>query len=147
MNIAAKPLTIKRAVIALVLAIIVIAGIVIYSISAVLSDDRTYSRLSLDYLILTHEIIKDLPFELPSEAEFTYSAADGPKPAISVIEYSTAGDQDHITAVIGQYLQHQGFTEQSPGMYIGKDQEILVRLLAKDNLNIQIRIEVLDYLY
>jgi hypothetical protein len=146
MNITATPFSTKRIVLALVLAFVTIVGVIVYSISAVLSDDRTYSRLSLDYLILTPEIIKDLPFELPAEAEFTYSAADGPKPAISIIEYTTKGDQDHLIAAIGEYLQHQGLSEQSPGMYTGGAQEVLVHLLSHETSSVQIRIEVLDYL-
>jgi hypothetical protein len=147
MNIAATSFANRKIVISLVLAFIVIVSVVIYCISAVLSDDRTYSKLSLDYLILTPDIIKDLPLELPDEAEYTYSAADGPKPAISIIEYTTEGDQDHLTAAIGKYLQHQGLTEQSPGMYTGNAQEVVVRLSAKETSSIRIHIEVLDYLY
>jgi hypothetical protein len=138
---------IKRVPFTLILAIILTIGTgIFYIVLAILSEHRSYSKPSLDYMILTSTIIKDLPFELPVDAHYTYSAADGPKPAINTVEYFISSDRDHSAALIGNFLLQQGLTEQSPGVFAGDGQEVLVRWLSQESSNPRIRIEVLDYI-
>jgi hypothetical protein len=129
-----------------VLAILAVGGVVAYCLSAVLSDGRTYSKASLDYLILTPEVIKGLPLDHSYEAQYTYSAADGPKPAICTLEFAATGDQDHLINEIGQYLKGLGLTEKSPGVFVRDGQEVLVHSSSHDARYSRMRVEVLDFL-
>lgn len=61
-------------------------GLAGYCIKALLSDGREYSELSLEYWLLTPNVIKAVERECTSKALFTYSAADGPKPMVAQLD-------------------------------------------------------------
>lgn len=147
MTVAAMPTSgSRRAVLIVVFSLLAAAGIGAYVLAAVLAEDRAYSKASLDYLILTPKVIRNLPLEQAEDIQFTYSAADGPKPAISTVEFVPTGDSGRAVEAIGANLRSQGLTEKAPGVFERSGQEVSLQPAAGDAAQRRVRVEVLDYL-
>jgi hypothetical protein len=138
------PSAVRRAVPIAVLVLVAVAGIAAYVVAAMLSDGRSYSKSSLDYLILTPAILRSLPLGQAEDMRFTYSAADGPKPVVSTVEFVITGDQDRFTEAIREDLRSKGLTEKSPGVFERSGQEVSLLPASADAP--RMRIEVLEYL-
>ncbi len=57
--------------------------ILVYSAIVSFSERREYSKVSLDYYLLTPNELSQLTKYCENNPQFTYSAADGPKPTIT----------------------------------------------------------------
>ena len=125
-------------------ALLAVVAIAAYVVVAILSDGRSYSKSSPDYLILTPSIIRNMPLAQAMDMRFTYSAADGPKPVVSTVEFVVTGDSERFTEAIKEYLRSNGLTEKSPGVFERSGQEVSLQPASAENE--RTRIEVLDYL-
>lgn len=71
-----------KRIILLISALVVIYGLV-YSAIASFSEQREYGKFSLEYYLLTPNQLSQLAKHCENNPQFTYSAADGPKPTIT----------------------------------------------------------------
>lgn len=126
-------------------AALAIAAAIIYSLCAILSDGRTYSRNWVDYLLLTFPLIKGLPLSGGKDIHYFYSAADGPRPSVNAVEFVVADTSTGSDDVI-QYFLSQGLVEKSSGEFTRNREEVTIRSEPLAAGETRVRVEVLDYL-
>ncbi len=68
--------------ITLLILALVILSVVVYGAIVTFSENREYSRISLDYYLLTPKELSQLSKYCENDPRFIYSTADGPKPTI-----------------------------------------------------------------
>ena len=130
----------KKAAIGISLFIIASVAILAYLASIIFSENVYYQKGSLEYCLLTQEIIKELPLETQAEAKFFYSSADGNKPAKNTVEFSgTISD-----SILSDYFSSNQYELIENGSYKKDSQEVIVEYIGPDKN--RIKITVLDYL-
>jgi hypothetical protein len=61
---------------------LIILSVVGYGAIITFSESREYTKISIDYYLLTPKELSELSKHCENDPRFIYSAADGPKPAI-----------------------------------------------------------------
>ncbi len=111
-----------------------------YLLSIIVSESVSYEKGSLEYYLLTTEIIKELPFTELEDANYFYSTADGNKPVENVVEFSTTKP----ISALSEYLIANKFKLLADGSYENGSQIIYIEY--SENEKKQIKITVLEYL-
>jgi len=109
------------------------------------SEGLTYSAGSFEYLLPTPTSIADLPIKSSTDAGYRYSSADGPKPAITVIELTTTQDLPAVEAKMREYLTSAGFVETKPGDFKKEHTEVVVEYTPLGVHGVKIELTNLDY--
>jgi hypothetical protein len=135
----------KKYVIAAASALIFVCLGLLYCMKMIFSDGLSYSAGSIEYLILTPSTITDLPIKDSTDARFTYSSADGPKPAITTVELTTTQELPKVEAKIRTYLTSAGFVETKPRDFERKDTEVVVKYTPLGAHGVKVELSNLDY--
>ncbi len=130
----------KKMIAGISLFLIATIVILVYSASIILSEHVTYKKGSLEYYLLTPEIIKELPLKQLTDAKYYYSSADGNKPAINTIEFSgTISD-----SILSDYFSSNQYEIIENGSYKKGSQEVTVEYVKDDEK--RMRITIFEYL-
>ena len=127
----------KRTIIGISLFFIASIAILAYLASIIFSENVSYQKGSLEYYILTQEIIKELPLEELTDAKYFYSSADGNKPAINTIEFPASASD----SILSDYFSSKQYKLIENGSYKKNSQEVVIE--SKNN---RVKITVLEYL-
>lgn len=115
----------KKTLTIILLPILVCLAIGIYYVKLSFSESLRFSGHSIQYLLLTPEILKKLPVEeIGTVKHYYYSAADGNKPLINAIEMESKKSEDIIETTVTNYLIKNGFTTDTPNTFVKDKQEI-----------------------
>jgi hypothetical protein len=118
-----------------------------YCLMALVSEQRTYGPMSPDYLLLTPKLIRQLPVGQAEEVAYAYSAADGPKPTVSSIEFvAKEAHRAELESGIRTYLTGLGFVEKSPGQFAQTRHEVAVESTPMGTEKLRIKVVDLDYI-
>jgi hypothetical protein len=97
----------------------------LYYVKLSVSESLWYSENSIEYLLLTPDILKNLPVEkIGMVKHYYYSAADGSKPLINAIEMESEKNRDFIETTVAGYLGENGFTGDNPNIFVKDKQQI-----------------------
>jgi hypothetical protein len=140
-----RDISMKRHVVAIASALIFVCLGLLYCMKLIFSDGLTYSAGSFEYLLLTPSTITGLPIKDSAGARFTYSSADGPKPAITTVKLTTPQDLPAVEAKIREYLTSAGFVETKPRAFGKKDTEVVVKYTPLGVHGVKVELSNLDY--
>lgn len=135
----------KKTITGIFLFVVVVIAVLAYLASIIFCESVTYQKGSLEYYLLTPQIIKELPIQRLNNADYFYSSADGSKPSISSVEffYKTTGKE--ISDILSNYFIMNKYLQLKNGSYKKDFQEITVEY-KKEKGKTTAKIIVLEYL-
>lgn len=136
----------RRPLVGVLLAVALVGAASVYGLALVLSESRTYTASSVDHLLLTPRLLKELPLDSQGVARYTYSAADGPKPAVTTVELTARGERVQVERSIGAYLAARGFAERDPGSFSKGRREVQVEYGQSRAGGVDVRVADVNYL-
>lgn len=125
----------KKIIISIYLILIATFAVLAYLFSMVLDESRIYNKWSLEYYLLTPEIIKKLPLKGLDTAEYYYSSADGNKPTIYQVQFAIEASEEEIVNVLTEYFIAQKFTQSEKEYF---------EISSYKNSNCDVSVEYID---
>ena len=115
--------------------ILICLVVVVYYRNLVMTENIRFPKDSIEYRLLTPNVIKNIQIDDIGEVKYYYySAADGNKPLINAIKLESNKDKNYIESKITQHLINNQFTKIKSGKFIKDNQKISV-LFEKNNSN------------
>ena len=117
-----------------------------YYIKLIFSDSRYIEENSIEYIILVPAILKEIPLEESNQVKnYYYSSADGNKPVINAVEFTTLKTSDEIVKKLMNYFNGLGF-ENYNDSYKKDNMEISITHSKGDGDVILVNVTLLEYL-
>lgn len=134
----------KKKLIGILIILAIFITALAYLALLVFSESVTYSKSSVEYYLLTPQVLKGLPLEEVETAEYYYSAADGNKPTINSIELSLDGEKQQINNKLSGFFTANNYTISDDGFYKKGATEVSVEYQEEDG--VRVKVTVFEYL-
>lgn len=103
-----------------------------YYINLSMSEGIRFAKNSIEYRLLTPDILKGIKTgDTETIKHYYYSAADGNKPLINAVELESGEDINEIEKKLTQYLINHHYTNIKPGEFIKDNQQISISFEKK----------------
>jgi len=120
-------------------------GIGMYYMKLSLSENMEFERNSIEYRLLTPNILKDIPTEdIGKVSRYYYSAAEGDKPLINAVELVSGKEKERLENIIMRYFLHKQFIINKHGKIVKDDEEITLTFEKNDSNEWVIRITLAE---
>lgn len=100
------------------------------------SENRMFTRSSVDYIFLTPSLLKDLPISPISDQSYTYSAEDGPKPRITTFTFSGQIEHTRIVDQVHTYLKSLGYVKKDAYHFEKPKEEVHIEYVEPNRIRI-----------
>jgi hypothetical protein len=130
----------------LILAGLLLIAAGVYYAKLVFSESLYIEKNSIEYYFLVPAIIKDIPLDSTDEVvSYYYSAADGNKPAVASVEFTTPKSANEVDDSIVSYFKGLGFVG-SNNAYKKDSNEISITHSTSDAGEVLINVAVLEHI-
>lgn len=118
----------------------------IYYTNLVFSDSRYIEKNSIEYLLLVPSILKELPLKPTDQVRnYYYSSADGNKPAVVSVEFTTPKYSGETHTKILNYFDELGFKHNN-NLYKKKNMEVSITHSTREGNTILVNVAIFEYL-
>lgn len=107
---------------------VVFIALFLYTVFISFSESRSYGKLSLDYWVLSPDVLRQLSGSCRSSPQFRYSAADGPKPAIIIMSCSVPKSS------FLEVMEEAGFQQVDAEKYESGRTQVMASTTGRENL-------------
>ncbi|OZG75452.1 hypothetical protein BTA51_03510 [Hahella sp. CCB-MM4] len=118
----------------------------VYYALASLSEDRSYSKYSIDYLLLTPSLVKKIPIEDISDEFYLYSAADGNKPSRALVTFTSGMNRESVEGTLANYLRSEHFKTSGANTFTRQNEEVILEYQSEGEGFHRISFTLLEYL-
>lgn len=131
----------KVSLILLLIPILICLVIGVYYIRLSMMESIRFDKDSIEYRLLTPDILKNISTEdIGKIKHYYYSAADGHKPLINSIEMVSDKSREYVENILENYLVNHQFIKIKPGEFKRDGQEVSISFEKADskiwNINI-----------
>lgn len=117
-----------------------------YSVIISFSEDRKYSKHTLDFFLLTPALIKNQPLSGIYSETYHYSAADGNKPVINSVTFLSGKKQEELHLIITKYLESLGYISNKEEIYTKENKEVLIEYERSGKEEISVKLSLMEYI-